>query len=98
MLHGYIFISHPLCLVLSIYQRLIEIAVNTHISAADLGTFCQYAIYLCLEYIHIYSHLFNELRNQASLYPQHCRQQMILAHLLMTVIHGNLLTFLYYFL
>ena len=95
MLHGYIFITHGLCFVLSAYEYLIQITADVKLAAAAyLGQTLHCLLCLIGKHISLYSHLGNQLKNQAVLQGQQAVQKVLLINLLVSVFICQLLTVL----
>ena len=95
MLHGYIFVTHGLCLVLAAYEHLIQITADVKLAAAAyLGQTLHCLLCLVGEHISLYPHLCNQLKNQAVLQGQQAVQKVLLINLLVSVFICQLLTVL----
>ena len=98
MLHGHIFVAHGLGLVLRAYQHLIQIVADIQLAAATapyLRKLLNQPLRLIPELLPGDVHLRHQFQNQTVLQIQQAVKQMLLLHLLVSVLVSQFLTVLH---
>ena len=95
MLHRHIFILHGLRLLLRRIERGLHVGADIKavhcLTCPHAGNLPQLGFRRCFQTFHRNVHLFQQLGNQAALLLQQCQKQMHLLHLLMRILHRQLL-------
>ena len=95
MLHGYVFVTHGFCLVLSINQSLIQIFADILLAAGNLYPGVQCLVQTVCKMFGIDLHFFNQLQDQRIFLMNKIVEQMLLLDLLIAEIIGCFFQFLH---
>ena len=95
MLHRDIFIPHLLCLILRMYQHLIQIGTHIKLTALHLHTFLQGTLHTFLKMFCLDAHFLNEFHNQTVIQSNQAVQQVLLLHFLIAVFISKLFQSVY---